>query len=82
MATSRKDSKGRVLRRGESQRKDDKRYIYQYTDPSGGRRVVYANDLMELREKEKELVRDPSFTLHREFLNFTWTYFTKSDFTY
>jgi len=43
---------------------------------------VYANDLMELREKEKELVRDPSFTLHREFLNFTWTYFKKSDFTY
>jgi len=58
MAISRKDNKGRVLRKGESQRKDDKRYIYQYTDPNGARRVVYANDLMELREKEKELVRD------------------------
>lgn len=58
MAKSRKDNKGRVLRKGESQRKDDLRYIYQYTDPSGTRRVIYANDLLELREKEKQLVRD------------------------
>lgn len=58
MAKSRKDSKGRVLRKGESQRKSDRRYIYQYTDPSGKRRVIYANDLLELREKEKELVRN------------------------
>lgn len=58
MAKSRKDSKGRVLRTGESQRKDDGRYIYQYTDPNGGRRVIYATDLLELREKEKELVRN------------------------
>ncbi len=58
MSKSRKDLKGRVLRKGESQRKSDKRYIYQYTDPSGKRHVVYANDLMELREKEKALVRD------------------------
>ncbi len=58
MSNSRKDLKGRVLRKGESQRKSDKRYIYQYTDPSGKRHVVYANDLMELREKEKALVRD------------------------
>lgn len=48
---SRKDNKGRVLRPGESQRKDDKRYIYQYTDPNGIRRVIYAVDLLELREK-------------------------------
>ena len=58
MSKSRKDSKGRVLRKGESQRKNDGRYIYQYTDPAGKRRVVYANDLLELREKEKELVRN------------------------
>lgn len=57
MATSRKDSKGRVLRKGESQRKVGK-YIYQYTDPSKRRHVVYANDLMELREKEKTLIKD------------------------
>jgi integrase len=58
MSQSRKDSKGRVLRKGESQRKSDGRYIYQYTDPNGKRRVAYAHDLLELREKEKELVRD------------------------
>ena len=55
---SRKDNKGRVLRPGESQRKDDKRYIYQYTDPNGIRRVIYAVDLLELREKEKKVIRD------------------------
>ena len=31
MSMSRKDSKGRVLRKGESQRKNDGRYIYQYS---------------------------------------------------
>lgn len=51
MSMSRKDSKGRVLRKGESQRKNDGRYIYQYTDSTGKRRVVYSNDLLELREK-------------------------------
>lgn len=55
MSMSRKDSKGRVLRKGESQRKNDGRYIYQYTDSTGKRRVVYSNDLLELREKEKNL---------------------------
>ncbi|HKM33569.1 MAG TPA: site-specific integrase [Lachnospiraceae bacterium] len=57
MAVSRKDNKGRVLRKGESQRSDG-RYIYQYTDPTGNRRVTYANDLLELREKEKFLIKD------------------------
>ena len=56
MAKSRKDSKGRALRKGESQRKSDGRYIYQYTDPNGKRRMIYARDLPELREKEQKLV--------------------------
>ena len=51
MSKTRKDNKGRVLRKGESQRKSDLRYIYQYTDPNGVRRVIYANELVELREK-------------------------------
>ena len=55
MSKTRKDNKGRVLRKGESQRKSDLRYIYQYTDPNGVRRVIYANELVELREKEKQL---------------------------
>lgn len=58
MANSRKDTKGRALRKGESQRKSDKRYLYSYTDPYGKRRVIYANDLIELREKEKQLIKD------------------------
>lgn len=58
MATSRKDSEGRALRKGESQRKDDKRYVYTYTDPLGRRKFVYAADLKTLREKENELIRD------------------------
>lgn len=52
---TRKDRKGRVLRKGESQR--EKYYIYQYTDVTGKRRVIYAKDLPELRTKEKEIVR-------------------------
>ena len=58
MSKSRKDCKGRVLRKGESQRKSDGRYIYQYTDPNGKRCVVYSKDLLELREKEKQLMKD------------------------
>ena len=58
MAKPRKDCKGRVLRKGESQRKSDGRYIYQYINPSGKRCVIYARDLLELREKEKQLIKD------------------------
>lgn len=53
---SRKDSRGRVLRKGESQR--EKYYIYQYTDVTHKRRVIYAKDLPELREKERDIMRD------------------------
>ena len=56
--STRKDNKGRVLRKGESQRKSDLRYIYQYIDPNKKRRVIYANDLPALREKIKNVVRD------------------------
>ena len=58
MAKTRKDDRGRVLRKGEVQRASDKRYMYTYTDPMGRRRFIYANDLTELREKEKKLVKD------------------------
>lgn len=58
MAKSRKDQRGRVLRKGESQRSSDGRYVYQYTDGMGKRRSIYARDLMTLREKEKRLARD------------------------
>mgnify|MGYP000589058847 FL=1 len=49
----RKDSNGRVLQSGESQRKDG---IYQYRYTYGGKReTVYAPNLNELRQKEKEI---------------------------
>lgn len=56
MSEKRKDNKGRILRTGESQRKDLS-YQYRYTDIQKKRRTVYASDLRELREKEKEIQR-------------------------
>ena len=47
----RKDSKGRVLKDGESQRKDGI-YQYRWTDTTGKRHTIYAKDLKVLREKE------------------------------
>ena len=54
MQGKRKDVNGRVLRTGESQRKN-LRYDYRYTDSFGKRRSIYANDLKELRKKEQIL---------------------------
>ena len=53
----RKDNKGRVLQKGESQRKLDGMYIYTYVDPYGKRCYVYSKDLFTLREKEEKLVK-------------------------
>ena len=58
MAQTRKDLRGRVLRKGESQRRSDGRYVYTYTDPLGRRKYVYAQDLVTLREKEAQLMKD------------------------
>ena len=54
---NRKDNKGRVLHTGEQQRKDGI-YLYRYTDINGKRQTVYAGDLPELREKEKQIKKD------------------------
>lgn len=53
----RKDNKGRVLNKGESQRKD-LTYMYRYKDLNGERKSVYARTLNDLRKKEKEINRD------------------------
>ena len=50
----RKDNKGRVLKTGESQRKD-LIYQYRYTDCRGKRQTIYSSTLQELRQKEKEI---------------------------
>ncbi|MCD8224989.1 MAG: integrase DNA-binding domain-containing protein [Clostridiales bacterium] len=51
MPERRKDSKGRALRAGESQRKD-LIYQYRYKDVLGKRQTIYDADLKGLREKE------------------------------
>ena len=69
-STKRKDSKGRNLRVGESQRKDG-RYAYKYTDLFGKSKFVYAWKLVQtdktpagkredlsLREKEAQIRKD------------------------
>lgn len=53
----RTDSRGRVLKVVESQNKQG-RYIYKWTDAAGTRNTVYANTLVELREKEQRIQRD------------------------
>ena len=54
MAEKRKDSKGRILRKGESQRKD-LTYQYRFQDSAGKRITVYAPTIQELRLKEEEI---------------------------
>ena len=44
MSEKRKDHKGRILRTGESRRKD-LIYQYRYTDIRGKRQTVYSSDL-------------------------------------
>lgn len=55
---TRKDSKGRVLRKGESYRPDKKLYVFQYRDPLGSTHTIYANNLVDLRKKEDEVTKD------------------------
>lgn len=70
MSEKRRDNKNRVLRTGESQRKDG-RYAYKYTDTFGKPQFVYSwklvptdktpagkRDDIALREKEKEIQKD------------------------
>ena len=54
--TKRRDNKGRVLKTGESQRKDG-RYMFRWT-VNGQEKTVYALTLAELREKELQIQND------------------------
>lgn len=54
--SSRKDNKGRVLEKGESQRKDGT-YMYRWTDLSKKRQTIYARTLNELRQKELQVTK-------------------------
>ena len=70
MSEKRRDNRGRILRTGESQRKDG-RYAYKYTDAYGKPQFVYSwklvatdktpagkRDVPALRDKVKEICRD------------------------
>lgn len=70
MSEKRRDSKNRILRSGESRRKDG-RYAYKYIDATGKPQFVYSwkleatdstpqgkRDGLSLREKEKQIRRD------------------------
>lgn len=57
MSEKRKDSKGRILNKGEYQRKD-LTYEYRFTDVDKVRRSIYAPTLKKLREAEKQVNRD------------------------
>ena len=54
--SSRKDNKGRVLEKGESQRNDGT-YMYRWTDLSKKRQTIYARTLNELRKKKLQVTR-------------------------
>ena len=58
MAQSRKDNKGRVLRKGETQRKCDGKYVYTYTDPEGRRKSIYSTDIKTRLGREEQLIKD------------------------
>lgn len=58
MAKARKDSKGRVLHKGESYEKDRNLYRYTFTDQFGNRKSIYSKDLHELRQREKRIEKD------------------------
>ena len=53
----RKDNKGRILQKGESQR-SDLTYMFRYNDLDGKRKCIYARTLDELRKKEKEISKN------------------------
>lgn len=57
MSEKRRDSKGRILKDGESQRKNGS-YMYRYTDIHKKRQYIYAKTLDELRRLEETIKKD------------------------
>lgn len=70
MSEKRRDNKGRILRTGESQRKDG-RYLFKYVDSFGKTQCIYSwklvatdrlpqgkRDCVALRDKEREILKD------------------------
>ena len=70
MVERRKDKKGRVLKEGETQRKDGT-YDFRWRTSDGKRHSVYARTLDELREKEEKIRRDKSDGIRTDAKNVT-----------
>lgn len=66
----RKDKSGKMLKMGESQRKDGY-YTYRWTSRNGKRHCVTAKSLSELREKEAEIQKDTSDGIRADIQSIT-----------
>lgn len=64
MANRRKDNKGRVLKKGETQRKNGT-YMYRWMKNNGERDCIYAKSLEELREYEEKISKEMSVGVSR-----------------
>ena len=83
MAKTRKDHKGRALRKGETYRKNDGLYTYKYTDPFGKKKYIYSKDLARLREREERLKKDQLdgldiYAMGRATVDFVYDRYIKS----
>lgn len=65
MASKRKDKNGKVLKKGESQRKDST-YMYRWVNNSGRRECIYARTLTELRDLEQEIEKETAMGICRK----------------
>ena len=70
MAERRKDSKGRVLKSGESERSDGT-YMYRYTTSNGKRHCVYDKTLEGLRKREDDISRNRADGIRTEAIMVT-----------
>ena len=70
MVKRRKDSNNRVLKAGESERKQGG-YQFRWNTGDGKRHYVYAKDLKELRAKEKEIIHDMDDGIRTDNLSLT-----------
>ena len=70
MVKRRKDSKNRVLKTGETERKQGG-YQFRWSTNDGKRHYIYASTLKELRLKEKEIIQDLNDGIRTDNLNLT-----------
>ena len=83
MAEKRRDKKGRILRKGESQRTDG-RYMYRYMDYSGEYQTVYSQRLVETDlhpkgKRQADGVGNGSIILLHKVLNAMFNYAESED---